>query len=484
MDSRVEGGGTRIFQNAVAFLGGEFFYRFINFFSCIFIARSLGGESYGQFSFIYVYLSFFEIFVQFGLNAVLTRELSHGPENAPRILGNALILRILLILVSLPVAFALIRQPGYPITVQQGVLLASLQLFLTLRPIFETIFRVQLSMLQPAIWNGVRALSNLLLVVLVTFYRPGLYLFILSYFVSGVVSLAGLGMSSRKRMPFDFRLDKNLMIRLIRESFPLMLSGYLTVLYYRVDVLMLSWMKTFREVGYYSVATRLTESLNMVSGALLVSFFPLFARFFKESRSEFESLFSNAFKWLSLAGLPLVIGGVLVARDLILLFFGPEYAPSAATFTVLLGYTFFCFIGSLLANVLIACGKQAADMWISFFLALFNIGLNIMLIPTYSYNGSAVATVFTEVMGVGIYFWYAIKNSQIRLFFPKRESWDALKINLIFLVTLLFIRWALKLPVIAFILVGILVYAGLLLVFRMISWSTVKNYALQRAKTS
>lgn len=474
--------GGRIFQNAVAFLSGEFFYRFLNFFACIFIARSLGGESYGQFSFIYVYLSFFEIFIQFGLNPVLTRELSQSPENSPRILGNAIILRTILIFLSLPFAFWLIRQLSYPISVQQGVLLASLQLFLTLRPVYEAIFRAQLSMLQPALWNGLRALLNLLLIVLVAVYRPGLYLFILTYLASGMVNLVGLASASSRRTSFDFRIDKDLTLHLLKQSFPLMLSGYLTALYYRIDVLMLSFMKTFHEVGYYSVATKLTESLNMISGALLISFFPLFSRFFKENRPEFESLFSNAFKWLSLAGLPIFLGGVLVARDLVLLFFGPEYGPSGLTFSILLGYTFFCFIGSLLANVLIACGKQVTDMRISFFLAGFNIGLNTLLIPLYSYNGAAIATVSTEIIGVGVYFWCVVKNPELRLSFPRREFFETLKINFIFLIPLLFIRLTLRLHVLVFIAVGVLFYSALLLAFRVISWEKIKNYASQRTK--
>ena len=471
--------GVRIFQNAVAFLGGEFFYRLINFFACILIARSLGGEGYGQFSFIYVYLSFFEIFVQFGLNPVLTRELSQQSEAAPRILGNALILRTALICFSLPMVWGLIRLAGYPVTVQQGVWLASFQLFLTLRPVFEATFRVQLLMIYPALWNAVRALLNLGLIAVVTLYSPSLPLYIAAYFVSGVVGLAGIAYSSSRRVPFDFQIKKSLVAHLMRQSFPMVLSGYLTLIYYRVDVMMLSFMRTFKEVGYYSVATRLTESLNMLHGALLVSFFPLFARAFKESRSEFEALFSNAFKWLSLAGLPLVLGGTLVAKDLILLFFGAEYAPSGTTFMILLGYTFFCFIGSLLANVLIASGKQVADMWISFFLALFNIALNVFLIPFYSYNGAAIATVLTEVVGVGIYFWYGARNADIRLFFPRREWWSALKINLLFLALLLSVRWLFSLSALPLILAGAFIYAGLLFLFRVISWRMLKTYAFQ-----
>jgi len=467
---------TRIFKNAVAFLGGEFFYRLINFFACILIARSLGRESYGQFSFIYVYLSFFEVFVQFGLNPILTRELSQDKQRGPAALGNALLLRTLLILLAIPAAWELIRLSGYPLSVKQGVFLASFQLFLTLRPVFEAIFRSELAMLYPALWNGIRALLNLMLVGIAVLALPSLPIFILAYLVSGFVGLAGLWLASSRRMPFRFRWDKPIMRHLVKQSLPMVFSGYLTLLYYRIDVMMLSVMKGFQEIGYYSVATRLTESLNMISGALLISFFPLFASTFKESRVKFELFYTQAFRWLLLLGLPLALGGSLVARELILLFFGAEYAPSGITLTILLWYTFFCFIGSLLANILIACGKQVTDMWISGLLVLLNVALNALLIPRLSYNGAALATVTTEAMGVIIYFRYGAKDPEIRLNLPRRELANVFKVNLLFAALLLLAKKILHLGAVPFVFLGIIVYGALLFGFRIVTWKEAKTH--------
>lgn len=472
----------RIFDNAAAFLGGEFFYRLVNFFSCILIARSLGESGYGQFSFIYVYLSFFESFIEFGLNPILTRELSQKPEKAPQIIGNALLFRTGLILCILPFAMWLIRQLGYPLTVQKGVFLASFQLFLTLRPLFEVIFRVRLLMIYPALWNAARAFINLALVGLVTFLHPSMPWFILTYFVSGLIALAGLAFSSRRQIPIDFRPNRPLLFHLIRQALPLVMSGYLSLIYYRVDVLMLSMMKTFKDVGYYSVATRLTESLHMISMSLLVSFFPLFSHAFKADRGEFDLLTRKAFRYILLLGFPITLGGTLVARDLIQLFFGSSYLPSAVTLTILLWYTFFSFIGNVLASVGIASGKQMADMWISAAMALFNIGMNALLIPKYSYNGAALATVMTEIVGISTYSIYLMTNADVRLRFPGREFMTALKVNLLFAGLLFLIQHTASVPVIPFVIGGILGYAGLLLLFRIVSWEEIQTYLFQRSR--
>lgn len=456
-------------------MGGEFFYRFVNFFASILVARSLGSEGFGKFSFIYVYLSFFEAFVELGMNPILTRRIAQRGEEAPKILGNAILVRIALVLLAFPVALFLTRRLGYPLSVQQGIFLAYFQLFLTLRSIYETIFRVHLAMFYPALCNGVRASINFLLVAIVAFASPHLPFFILAYLVSGIVGLAGLIFFSRRFTPIFFEPDFRLIKALVKESAPIVISGYLSLLYCRVDVLMLSLMKGFSDVGYYSAATRITESLTVIANALLASLFPLLSRSFKEDRPHFERLVAYAFRGLFLVGLPIALGGTFVGRDLMTLLFGSEYAPSGITLTILCWFVLLCFQAVLLANILIACGKQWADMWISSALALANIGMNLLLIPHYGYNGAAFATALTEGVGVAIYLAYAAKNSDIRIPLPLKEVVLALKVNLPFLIFLVALRF-LGVPVIPLILLQVFLYGILLMLFRLISWNDLKHY--------
>jgi len=466
----------RVFNNTVAFIGGEFFYHFINFLAAILVARSLGGVGYGQFSFIFVYLSFFEIFSQFGLNSILTRELAQKTSDAPRILGNAIFLRLIFIGCSFPLALLLIRILGYPLSVQTGVWVASFQLFLTLRSLYETVFRVHLLMIYPALVNGFRALLNLGLVAGIATLGPTLIHFVLAYLGSGLIGLVAMALLTRRFIRITFQWDWNLMRHLVKESFPLVFASYLTLLYYRVDIFMLSMMKGFQEVGYYSVATRLTESLDVVSTSLMISLFPLLSRAFKENRQEFEKLISKAFKALLLVGLPMALGGSLVAGDLIVFLFGEGYGPSGVTLGILFWYTFFGFFSTLLVNLLIVCGRQVVDAWISFFLVMGNIGMNLVFIPLYSFNGAAIATVLTEILGTSVMLVYAWRVPTIRLPLPFRELWAALKVNALFLPILLLLKIFLQIHVMGLILLGIVIYALLLLGMRLVSFEEIKNY--------
>lgn len=471
-----------ILNNTAAFIGGEFFYRLVNFLSGILVARSLGNEHYGVFSFIFVYLSFFEIVVHFGFNSILVRELAQDRDRAGKILGNAILFRLVLLGVTVPSAIFLIRILGYPVAVQQGVLLASFQLFLTLRALYETIFRVHLLMIYPALVNGLRALVNLALVALIASQAPSVPHFILVYLGSGFIGLFVLVILSRRFISIRFEWEGSLIRHLVKESTPLVFSGYLTLLYYRVDVFMLSMMKSFSDVGYYSAATRLTESLDIISTSLMISLFPLLSRAFKEDRKEFERLLVKALNGLFLIGLPMALGGSLVAGPLIVFLFGEEYVQAGLTLAILFWYTFFGFFSTFLVNLLIVCGRQVVDAWVSFFLVLGNIGMNLLLIPAFSYQGAALATVLTEILGTMGMLFYVAKQPSLRFPFPFRELGDALKINALFFCVLILIKIFLPLHVLSLIFLGVLLYLLILFGTQRLSWNDFKGYLTHAVK--
>lgn len=466
----------RLLNNSAAFMGGHFVTRTLKFLAALMIIRLLSREEYGQFSFIYVYLNFFEIFVQFGSNSILVREVVQNKDNAPRILGNALIFRFFLCLVALPIPYFLTRILNYPISVQQGVLLASFQIFLTLRSVFEVIYKIQLKLLYSEIWNAMRIVFTLMLVGVAVVFHPTLMAFIAAYLVSGVIGFIGFVVYTRRYIKLDFQFDPVLFKNLIRQSLPLLFSGYLTAFYYRIDVFMLSKMKGFLDVASYSVATRLTEALGLVASALFVSIFPVLSQSFKENRAQFESVILKSFQGLLLVGLPLFLGGVLVAKELTVFLFGAQYESSSLTVAILLAYTFFFYLGGLLVNIVIACGKQVVDAWISLFLLLMNVGFNLWLIPKYSYNGAAVTTVIVEITGVVLLTIYALRHHEIRMPWPSKAWRIALCINTPYFFFLYLLKVIFHAPLGIYLFIGVLTYGLLMLGFRIVTWKQVMGY--------
>lgn len=461
---------VRVLHNSGAYIAGDIFYRFVNFFSGIAVARSLGSEIYGYYSFIYVFLSFFETFVSFGLNNILMREIAQHPKESAEWLGSALVLRTILILISIPVSWILIATLGYPVPVRAGVMLASFQLFLLLRANFEVVFQVKLLMSYPALWNGLRAVLNLVLVLGVAWWKPSLPNFIFAALGSGVIGLIGIGWNSRRFTGYKLGWDIPRLKYFLHECMPLLAAGVLTLICLRADVFLLSKMRGFQEVGYYQAVVRLGESLGLIAVSILTSVYPLLAENFTRNPAQFEKLFSHTYKIFFLISLPIALGGFFTARDLMVTFFGQDYAPSGRTLMIYLWYMPAYFIGCLFVNVLYACRRQIVDVWITFAQIFVNLGLNFYLIGRYGYNGCAAAAVISAFFAVLMMAVYLERKAYVSLSRLAGETGRLLGINFIFFILLFFLKKVLGLHLWALIISGIAAYAALVFGFRIVSW--------------
>lgn len=466
----------RVVNNTGTYLAGDIFYRFIGFLSGVLIIRSLGSEAYGQYSFIYVFLMFFENFVDFGLNNIVLREAAQRPEETPRLLGNAILLRLLLAAFSIPLSWFLVSRLNYPLAVRFGVTLASFQLLLVFRALFEIVFRLKLMMIWPVFWNGVRAVLNLLFVAAAFFMHAGVPAFILAALVSGFISMGGLAWFSLRFTKYSLKWNSAMIRRLILECWPIAASSILTSFCLRMDVMFLSKIRGFAEVGYYNAALRLTEAFGIAAVSLMASFYPLLSEAYARDRAYFEKLIRSAYRVLLLACLPLAVGGLFTAKGLIVLLFGPAYASSGTALAVLLWYLTAYFIGILFVNILYACRRQIVDVQITFLQILAALGLNFILIPRFGFNGAALATAAGGFFAVMLMMFSLARFPGIKISLWAKGAVAPLAVNAAFFAVLFILDRALHWPPTGMIPAGVFVYAGLLFLFRIVSFKAVREY--------
>lgn len=466
----------RVINNTGTYLAGDVFYRLVGFLSGVLIVRSLGSEAFGQYSFIYVFLMFFENVVDFGLNNIVLREAAQRPEETPKLLGNAILLRLLLAAFSIPLSWILVSRLNYPLSVRFGVILASFQLLLVFRTLFEVVFRLKLMMIWPVFWNGVRAVLNLLFVTAAFFMHAGVPAFILAALVSGFISMGGLAWFSLRITKYSLKWDSAIIGRLILECWPLAASSLLTSLCLRMDVMLLSKIRGFTEVGYYNAALRLIEALGIAAVSLMASFYPLLSEAYAQDRARFEKLITSAYQVLLLACLPLAVGGLFTAKGLMVLLFGPVYAASGTALAVLLWYLTAYFIGILSVNILYACRRQIVDVQITFLQILAALGLNFLLIPRFGFNGAALATAVGGFLAVLLMLFSLARFPGIKISFWAKGAGVPLAVNAVFFAVLFILDHILHWPAPGMICVGMFVYAGLLFLFRIVSLQAIREY--------
>jgi O-antigen/teichoic acid export membrane protein len=202
----------------------------------------------------------------------------------------------------------------------------------------------------------------------------------------------------------------------------------------------------------------------MLAGLVL----PLLARYFVSDRKKFTEIANKTFKVFVIIVLPLVLGTVFLARDIVQIISGPEFSASVPVLRIL-AFSLACiFFGHFFNMLLIVGHLQKKLMQALFFVAAFNIVLNCYL--RYSYFGAATADVWTEGLVVILTSSLAYRNLR---FMPRVSGIGKVAVSALGMaITLYFL---LESPFIVAGSVSLIVYIGLLWLTRAISSAEVMS---------
>jgi O-antigen/teichoic acid export membrane protein len=364
----------------------------------VYAARILGGAEFGKYSFALAYTALFGVLVPLGLDIVLVRDVARDKALARKYLGNMALIQV----VSSVVVFALmafsVNILGYSGDTVSVVYVFGLYVVLTsFSRLFKAVFQAYERMEYQALIEFASRLAITVAGVTALEGGLGLYALAVVFLLGGLLELVlSYILCTWRFASYSWEIDLGLCARLIRESLPIFIAYALSMVYFKVDIIMLSLMRGDEAVGLYSAPYRLVDGLTIVSTSLLVAMFPLMSRLFKKSKMELANIYSRSLKVLLVIGLPIAVGTTLLASQIILGLFGEEYAPSAFVLQVLIWAELFLFVNNATGNMLKAVNRQKVHMWIIAAGCAFNIGLNLLLIPRFGFLGAAYTTLATE----------------------------------------------------------------------------------------
>jgi O-antigen/teichoic acid export membrane protein len=184
----------------------------------------------------------------------------------------------------------------------------------------------------------------------------------------------------------------------LREAIPLAVGFGLFTLYYKLDIVMLSKLDTLTSVGQYSIGYKFADLATYVPFALLTPVLTLMVAAWPHDTSSLRRHFRQAFVLLFVAATAIGIGFACVAQPAVELLYGSRYAPSVDAARFLVAGATVQFFSYLCFTTLVSVGRNRPYALAALAGVVVNAGLNFVLIPRYSFNGSAVATVITEVI--------------------------------------------------------------------------------------
>jgi O-antigen/teichoic acid export membrane protein len=177
-------------------------------------------------------------------------------------------------------------------------------------------------------------------------------------------------------------------------SWPLAVGTSLILLMSNLDVLMIGYFLQSDDVGFYRSVQPLRQITQFVLQSFVFLFLPLATSFY--SRGDFDqlrTLYTTASKWVAVLTLPFVLVFSLFSEDVVRVFFGVEYLPSAPALSILTAGLFFNALVGPNGAMIKALDQSKLEMYAAGVGVVVNIVLNVVLIPQFGIVGAAVATV-------------------------------------------------------------------------------------------
>jgi O-antigen/teichoic acid export membrane protein len=365
----------------------------------------LGPESAGKYAFAIVIIGYFDILTNFGLNTLLTREVARDHSQADRYLSNTVLLRLVLCGVAaiLLGTFMLVWRWAFDLpndTIQALILLGVALIPGNMSTALSSLFSAWEKMEYPALVTTVTTVLKVslgALALLAGWSFVGLAGVSVAVNLATLVILAWLAYTRllKPRLELDISLSRSI----LSESYPLMINHLLATLFFRMDVTLLQPMRGDIVVGWYTTAYKFIDGLIIIPSTFTIALFPIMSRLAASAHGSLVRAYCLAIKYLAALSLPVALLTTVYSREIILVFGGPEYLPHAATALRLLIWFFpFSCMNQVTQYVLISINQQHFLTRAFVIGVTFNLISNLILIPRYGYQASAVITVLSELV--------------------------------------------------------------------------------------
>ncbi len=410
----------RIAKNTFVILVSEAISLLLSFIFIAVLAQYLGVKHYGIYTFAFAFVALFKTFFDFGLNTLIVRETARNQINTQYYLANAFAIEVLFsvfFVVAIPLIAYLI---GYPLEtvfiVCIAAAIAAIDTFSGLNYAFFKAYEIREYEAYTKIAGKLVFITLGFVSIYLGFDLPQIVtLFIISSVISFLLSY---GFIHAHICPLTLNVRPRHWISLMKLAFPFALSILLIEIYFNIDMTMLSYLQGDEPVGLYSVAYRFITIFLIIPAAFTLSIFPVYSRLFEHAGDGLHIAFHKSVEYLLVLSIPISIGITIIADNIILAFFGEMYSDSIIALQILIWVIAFLFVNYTCNSILQSILKPNLCISSLIISAIFNIALNALLIPVYSYKGAAFATVATEILLLSLYT-YHLKNNGIRFNFFK-----------------------------------------------------------------
>jgi O-antigen/teichoic acid export membrane protein len=423
-------GFRRYFFNTSWMFGEQILRIIAGLFVGIYVARYLGPEQFGVYSYAVAFVALFSAIAKLGLDGIVVRDLVNHPENRDIYLGTAFWLKLIGAMLTLITLAITVQFTSNDATINLYIFIIASGLIFQSFEVVDFYFQSKVLSKYVSIAKLIQLALSSVLKLYFIFIQADLFWFVLVSLVDQISLAFSLAFASWRQKIGSFFVGFSVSTAkvMLRDSWPLMLSGIAIILYMRIDQIMIKEMLGEREVGLYSAAVKLSEAWYFVPVIITSSLFPAIVNAKKISLELYHQRLQRLCTLMAWLAIAVALPMTFLADSVVSLLYGHLYRGSAGVLTIHIWGAVFVFLGVSSGAFFKIENYTKKSLYRTALGAVSNVLFNFALIPQYGINGAAMATVLSQFIANFLYdlFDNSIRDLVIiktRALFPIQYVW-------------------------------------------------------------
>ena len=411
----------KYFKNTSWLFGEKILRMVVGLFVGIWVARYLGPEQFGLFSYAQSFVGLFSAIATLGLDGIVIRELVKDESRRDELIGTAFWLKVMgalgvLTLLAITVNFT----SNDSFTNTLVFIIASATIFQSFN-VVDMYFQSRV-LSRYVVYANIISLfvSSIIKITLILNEAPLIAFVWMVLFDSFILACGFLYFYIKKNSIINIRhltFSRVTAVSLLRDSWPLILSAIVISIYMKIDQVMIKEMLDSEAVGQYAVAVRLSEAWYFIPMVIASSLFPAIVNAKKQSEELYYARLQKLYDLMVWIAIAIALPMAFLSDWVVSFLYGEQYSQAGSVLMIHIWAGIFVFLGVASSKWLLGENLQIFSTINTTIGAVVNIGLNYTLIPRIGVEGAAWATFISYFVAayLSLLFWQQTRINFINL---------------------------------------------------------------------
>lgn len=454
-------------KSSLVFLG-KIFGVFILFIFNFIVVRYIGVASYGKFTYIFSYISFLPVLITLGLDQALVFYIpklinNNSDKELNSMITFAICIPLIFSMMSISILMIyskviskfLLKNIEYDIYIK---LLIPIVILIVLSNIINGVFRglgnIKYNVVSDNFISPILKVVIILALVLMRYKSNSI---IIAYYIATFFSTLYLGIKLLRIKiigKINIKYSENYK-KLLKFSFPLLITGMLGYIVQRTDVIMIGYFLRSDKVGIYNIASQ----IGSISSFILIAFSSIFAStisslYHSGSMEKLSQIYKIITKWIVTINLIAFAIILIFSKDIMHLFGKDFIYGSTALILISIGQVVNAATGLVgLMNTM--TGHPQYEIYIAIVVMVISLLTNYFLIPIYGINGAAVASLLSVAVSNILRLVFLYRDSKLHpynLEYIKTIASFFISLIIVYLLkNILIVNWLIRLFILSFV---------------------------------